>query len=445
MELLMDVVFLSRFQFAMTIIFHFLFVPMSIGLGLIMAIAQTRAHRSQDPKDVAAAHFWIKIFTATFAVGVATGITMEFAFGTNWADYSRFVGDIFGAPLAAEALFAFFLESSFLGVLLFGRKKVSSRFYTVSAWLVWAGSCLSALWILIANSWMQTPAGYVVEDGRAVLTDFFAAAFNPSTIARYNHTVLSLLILGAFVAIAVGAYHMLKGKYPDFGKKTLKTGAAVALATCLLMGVAAHQQAVVVAENQPEKLAAMEGQWETSVADMALIGWVDEKGRQTFTISIPIKGLTSLLASGSTETVYPGLEEFGDNIAPVQITFQAYHLMVLLFGAIGIGLIVALVQAFKKKDGLSRGALRFLMFTPIFPFLAIQSGWVVTEVGRQPWIVWHELKTVDAISQAVSATELQITIVGFLLLYLLLLVAWLRIVFKFIKAGPVPVDPKDGE
>ena len=198
MDMLSDVALLSRIQFALTVAYHFIFVPLSIGLGLILAIFATKYHRSRSEADGNAMRFWVRIFTATFAIGVATGITMEFSFGTNWADYSRFVGDIFGAPLAAEALFAFFLESVFLGVLLFGRNKVSSLFYTVSAWLVWAGSCLSALWILIANSWMQTPAGaeLAADGSKAVITDFLAAAFNPSTLPRYTHVVVALLILG---------------------------------------------------------------------------------------------------------------------------------------------------------------------------------------------------------------------------------------------------------
>ena len=214
MGTLTDVVLLSRIQFALTVAYHFIFVPLSIGLGLITAIFATKYYRSNDEKDGDAMRFWVRIFTATFAIGVATGITMEFSFGTNWADYSRFVGDIFGAPLAAEALFAFFLESVFLGVLLFGRNKVSRKFYTVSAWLVWAGSCLSALWILIANSWMQTPAGAeLASDGsKAIITDFIAAAFNPSTLPRYTHVVVALLILGSFAAMCVGAWDMLKGK-----------------------------------------------------------------------------------------------------------------------------------------------------------------------------------------------------------------------------------------
>lgn len=209
-----DAASLARMQFAFTALYHYLFVPLSIGLGLIVAIMTTKAYKSHDAHDEARAQFWTRLFTMTFAVGVATGITMEFSFGTNWAGYSRFVGDIFGAPLAAEALFAFFLESVFLGVLLFGRSRVSRRFYMVSSWLVWFGSMLSSLWIIIANSWMQTPAGYKVVDSyngsKAVLTDFFAAALNHTTLQRFFHTVIALLILGAFVCIAVGAFYLWK-------------------------------------------------------------------------------------------------------------------------------------------------------------------------------------------------------------------------------------------
>lgn len=280
MDALFDVALLSRIQFAVTVAYHFIFVPLSIGLGLITAIFATKYYRSRDEKDSAAMHFWVRIFTATFAIGVATGITMEFSFGTNWADYSRFVGDIFGAPLAAEALFAFFLESVFLGVLLFGEKKVSPKFYTVSAWLVWAGSCLSALWILIANSWMQTPAGAeLASDGsKAVITDFLAAAFNPSILPRYTHVIVALLILGAFVSMAVGAWYLLKGKHSDFAMKTVRIGAVVGIVASCAMIVTAHASAVEVSEEQPTKLAMMEGMYNDEVPPLYAFGWVDEEG-----------------------------------------------------------------------------------------------------------------------------------------------------------------------
>ena len=195
----MDAVLLARIQFALTIGYHFIFVPISIGVGMMVVLSERRHYKTGIPADRAASNFWIKLFTATFAIGVATGITMEFAFGTNWAEYSRFVGNIFGAPLAAEGLIAFFLESTFLGILLFGRKRVSRRFYYISAWMVWIGSLLSALWILIANSWMQTPAGYEIKDGKAVLTSFWGAALNPSIGPRYFHTVAAALLTGCFV------------------------------------------------------------------------------------------------------------------------------------------------------------------------------------------------------------------------------------------------------
>ena len=285
MDMLSDVALLSRIQFALTVAYHFIFVPLSIGLGLILAIFATKYHRSRSEADGNAMRFWVRIFTATFAIGVATGITMEFSFGTNWADYSRFVGDIFGAPLAAEALFAFFLESVFLGVLLFGRNKVSSLFYTVSAWLVWAGSCLSALWILIANSWMQTPAGaeLAADGSKAVITDFLAAAFNPSTLPRYTHVVVALLILGAFASLAVGAWYLLRGKHADFAMKTIRVGAVVGIVASCALIVTAHSSAVEVSQEQPTKLAMMEGMYNDEVPPLYAFGWVDEESQQVVT------------------------------------------------------------------------------------------------------------------------------------------------------------------
>ncbi|MGI6216303.1 MAG: cytochrome ubiquinol oxidase subunit I [Coriobacteriales bacterium] len=439
--------FLARFQFAMTVAYHFLYVPTSIGLGLILAIAQTRYYKSGNPEDEAAAQFWMKIFAITFGVGVATGITMEFAFGTNWAAYSRFVGDIFGAPLAAEALFAFFLESTFLGILLFGKKKVSPKFYMVSSWLVWIGSALSALWILIANSWMQTPAGYTVaSDGsKAILTDFWAAALNPSTGPRYFHTVIALLIMGALIAVAIGAYHMRHEK-KDFGAKTIRVGAIVALIMVVCMVPAMHSQAKEVADYQPEKLAAMEGQYETGPVDMTLFGYVDEESQEV--VGPSIEGMTSWLASGDSTTEYMGLnqveEEYGET-APVQVTFQAYHIMLIMLGFIGLWILMALFAAWKTKKGRepNRKLLKLLEWSPLFPFIAIQSGWIVTEVGRQPWIVWEELRTSDAISASVDVTQLLITIVLFIIIYLFILVMYLKVVLKIIKQGPV-INPDAG-
>ena len=454
MEAMLDVTLLSRLQFALTVFFHYFFVPLSIGLGLILAIFETKAYRSRKPEDEAAARFWVKIFTTTFAIGVATGITMEFSFGTNWADYARFVGDIFGAPLAAEALFAFFLESVFLGVLLFGRGKVSPKFYLVAAWLVFFGSCLSALWILIANSWMQTPAGAeLAADGtKAVITNFFAAAFNPTTVPRYGHTVTAVLTMGAFSALAVGAWYLMQGRYQEFAKRAIKIGATVGLvSTCTLLYFA-HSSAVVVSEEQPTKLAMMEGMYESEAAPLYLFGWVDEESQEVISpFSIP--GGTSFLATGDFGAEFQGLndlaetEKYGamdvENL-PVNLVFQSYHLMVAMFGAIVLVLICAFLSLRKPKVAENKWVQRLLVVSPLFPFVAIQSGWTVAEMGRQPWVVYPStsgpdgvsLLTVDGVSQSVTSVEVAITLALFALVYAFLFVAWIRLVAGLIKKGP---------
>lgn len=456
MDVFSDVVLLSRIQFALTVAYHFLFVPLSIGLGLIMAIFTTKYHRSRSEQDGNAMRFWVRIFTTTFAIGVATGITMEFSFGTNWADYSRFVGDIFGAPLAAEALFAFFLESVFLGILLFGRNKVSSLFYTVSAWLVWAGSCLSALWIIIANSWMQTPAGaeLAADGSKAIITDFLAAAFNPSTLPRYTHVVVALLIMGAFASMCVGAWYLLKGKHTDFAMKTVKIGAAVGMVASCAMIVTAHSSAVEVSQEQPTKLAMMEGMYGDEVPPLYAFGWVDEENQQVIT-PFAIPGGTSFLATGTWDTEYQGLnslaqtDKYADvDVAdmPVNLVFQSYHLMVAMYGLIMLTVILALV--FTLRGGrirTMRWLQKLLVVAPLFPLIAIQVGWITAEVGRQPWVVYPStsgpdgvaLLTQNAISQSVSAPELLTTLALFIAVYVFLFVGWARVISHFIKRGPV--------
>lgn len=462
MDVFSDVVLLSRIQFALTVAYHFLFVPLSIGLGLIMAIFATKYHRSRSEQDGNAMRFWVRIFTTTFAIGVATGITMEFSFGTNWADYSRFVGDIFGAPLAAEALFAFFLESVFLGILLFGRNKVSSLFYTVSAWLVWAGSCLSALWIIIANSWMQTPAGaeLAADGSKAIITDFLAAAFNPSTLPRYTHVVVALLIMGAFASMCVGAWYLLKGKHTDFAMKTVKIGAAVGMVASCAMIVTAHSSAVEVSQEQPTKLAMMEGMYGDEVPPLYAFGWVDEENQQVIT-PFAIPGGTSFLATGTWDTEYQGLnslaqtDKYADvDVAnmPVNLVFQSYHLMVAMYGLIMLTVILALV--FTLRGGrirTMRWLQKLLVVAPLFPLIAIQVGWITAEVGRQPWVVYPStsgpdgvaLLTQNAISQSVSAPELLTTLALFIAVYVFLFVGWARVISYFIKRGPVADSETD--
>ena len=459
MEFLTDPVLLARIQFALTAMYHYVFVPLSIGLGLIVAVFETKYYRSQRAEDAAASRFWIKVFTATFALGVATGITMEFSFGTNWADYARFVGDIFGAPLAAEALLAFFLESVFLGVLLFGRKKVGKKFYLASAWLVWLGSCLSALWIIIANSWMQTPAGAELSaDGtQALLTNFLDAAFNATTAPRYLHTVDALLIMGAFMALAIGAWYLKHGRHTEFAMKTVRVASVIALATTCIMVAFAHQSAVVVADEQPTKFAMMEGAYNGEAMPLYAVGWVDEASQEVVA-PLAIPGGTSFLASGTFDKEYPGLNDLAKSGAygsdfteetvsqlPVNTVFQSYHLMVAMFGLIALTTLLAFVFTFRK--GRIKG-MRWLqnlaIVPPLFPFVAIQAGWITAEIGRQPWVVYPatsspdgvSLLTQSASSASVSSPELAITLTLFVLIYLFLIIGWARIVCHLIKVGP---------
>ncbi len=432
----MDAVVLSRIQFAFTVGYHFLFVPLSLGTSLFIVAAERRYRRTGLPGDRAAADFWIRLFTTTFAIGVATGLTLEFAFGTNWATYSRFVGDIFGAPLAAEALFSFFLESTFLGVLLFGRSRVSGRFYYVSTWLVALGAHLSALWIIIAGSWMHTPAGYEVIDGRAVITDVAAAFLNPSVLPRYFHTVLGTWVAGAFFVAGLSAWYLLKGRHVEFARRWLRVALVVGLGAALSMPVVGHWHAVQVAETQPAKMAAFEGIYSTGGnAGMALVGWVDTEAEEVRGLVVP--SLLSLLIGGSPDAEVVGLRDFAPaDRPPVQLTFQTYHLMVSL-GVYFVALMLLGLILWRRGtlDG-HRVFQKVVVWSAPLPILAIQVGWAAAEVGRQPWIVYGELRTVDAVSAVVPASQVATSLALFGAVYALLFVAWLRIVISLVRRGP---------
>jgi cytochrome d ubiquinol oxidase subunit I len=459
----MDALDLSRLQFAFTIGYHFIFVPFSMGLALMVVLAERRHFKSGVPAHREASDFWIKLFTATFAIGVATGITMEFAFGANWANYSRFVGDIFGAPLAAEGLFAFFLESTFLGVLLFGRKRVSRGFYYAAAWLVLIGAHMSALWILIANSWQHTPRGYAIENGRAVLTDFWAAAFNPSTLPRLTHTIVATWVMGGFAIAAIAAWYLLKGRHLRLARSWLTTGLVLGLLTAVAMPFVGHWHAVQVAEEQPIKMAAFESVWETDGnSTLYLFGWVRDGGREVVGLGIP-SGLSLMLGSDPDHEVVGLSSVPPDERPPVQLTFQAYHLMIAVGFLMIALLLVALYLQLIGRIERHRWLLWVLVFAVFLPQIAIQMGWAATEVGRQPWIVQGLLRTADGVSPTVSAGEVGATLAIFAVIYVLLFAGWLRVVFGIIRKGPesvpevlvrtegpvlepatVPVPPDDG-
>ncbi len=437
----LDPLFLSRLQFALTIGFHYIFPPITIGMAWLIVWMLARHLKTGDPIYQQMGRFWIRVFTLTFAMGVATGITMEFQFGMNWARYSRFVGDIFGAPLAAEGIFAFFLESTFLGVLLFGARRVSKRMYWFSALMVAVGSTISGLWIIVANSWQQTPAGYEIVNGRAELVDFWAAVFNPSTVQRYLHTINGALITGSFFLLGLSAWFLLRGKHREFAKRS----ATIALVGGFIFSLAqvplGHYHAVQVAETQPAKLAAMEGLWETqSNAPLLLFGIPNEE-TETTDYAIELPGLLSIGVGGSTDKVVKGLKDFPkDERPPLMITFCSFHLMVGM-GFYFIALTaLGLLLLWKKRLTSNKLFLKLALLSLPLPIIANELGWVAAEVGRQPWIVYGVLRTDQAFSEVVPAGQIMASIVMFSVIYALLFFVWVYLLRKKLRQGPEPIE-----
>jgi len=437
----MDVELLARIQFAFTIAFHYIYPPLSIGIGLIMVIFEGLYLKTGNKDYEILTRFWIKIFALTFGIGVATGIIMEFEFGTNWAIYSRYVGDIFGSALAAEGLFAFGLESTFLGILLFGWNRVKPWAHFVSTLGVFIGSMFSAVWIVVANSWQQTPAGFhIVGTGmnaRAEVTDFWAMVFNPSSFDRIIHTWQGAILAGTFLVLSVHAYYIRKERYIEISKKAFKIALVVATVFSLTQLISGHSSADGVAVNQPVKLAAMEGHFEKDKpADLYLMGWVNKERQEVTGIGLP--GGLSFLVHQDFNTPIKGLNNYPIEDRPSQINavFQFYHIMV----AIGMFLIALTLYScflwYKGKLFDSKGILWVFTFAVILPQIANQFGWFTAEMGRQPWVVYGYLRTSQAFSQEVTANQIVFSLVLFTLIYTFLLALFLYAVNKKIKHGP---------
>ena len=437
----MDVEILARIQFAFTVAFHYIYPPLSIGIGLLIVLFESIYIRTGNKEYETLTRFWIKIFALTFGIGVATGIIMEFEFGTNWAVYSRYVGDIFGSALAAEGLFAFGLESTFLGVLLFGWNRVKPWVHLVSTIGVFLGSMFSAVWIVVANSWQQTPAGYhIVGEGlhaRAEVTDFWAMVFNPSSVDRLIHTWQGAFLAGAFLVLSVHAYYLKKGRFVAISKKAFPIALGVATFFSFTQLLSGHSSADGVAVNQPAKLAAMEGHFEKNApADLYLMGWVNKKDQTVTGIGIP--GGLSFLVHQDFKAPIKGLNDFPEQDRPSQINavFQFYHIMV----AIGLFLIALTFYAsflwFKGKLFETKWLLTIFSYSVLLPQIANQVGWFTAEMGRQPWVVYGQLRTSQAFSQEVSANQIVFSLVLFTLVYSLLLVLFLYSVNKKVKHGP---------
>ncbi len=441
----MDALMLSRIQFGLTIGFHYIFPPLSVGLGLLLVFMEGMYLKTKNPLYHQMTRFWVRVFGLIFALGVATGIVMEFQFGTNWSTYSRYVGDVFGSALAAEGIFAFFLESGFLAILLFGWNRVSPTMHFVSTILVCLGAHFSAVWIVVANSWQQTPAGHhIVGEGlnaRAEIVDFWAMVFNPSSVDRIWHVYMGCWQAGAFFVLSVGAYYLIKKRHLDFAKASMKIALVLAAVASMLQLVSGHSSAVGVAENQPAKMAAYEGHYPANEpAPLYLFGWVNEELEQV-QVGVAVPGLLSYMIHGDWKKPVTGLSEFSpDKRPPVNAVFQSYHAMV----AIGFGLIavswLGLWYWWRKKLFETSWMLKAFVISVLGPQLANQLGWFSAEVGRQPYIVYNLLKTEDGISRVVTSGEVITSLIMFGAIYLLLFILFIYLLNEKIQHGPAAED-----
>lgn len=432
----MDPVLLSRIQFGLTVGFHFLFVPVSIGLAWYLVIWEAIGWKKQSEEHIRISRLFARILGLTFVVGVSTGLVLIFQFGTNWARYSNFVGSVFGAPLAAEAVFAFFLESAFIGVYLFGRQRVSKGFHWFSILMVGVGTTLSAFCILVANSWQQTPRGHEIVNGKAVLRDFYEVVFNPSMWPRFLHTMDGALVTGAFFAAAICAYILYKSPSRLIARKALKLAISFGcVVTLLQMFPFGHLSAKQVAETQPEKSAALEGLYDSETnAPLVLFAIPGTTPKPHLSDVIEIPGMLSWLAFGSRGVEVRGINAFPkEDLPPLKTTFIAFHGMVAL-GVLFICVMFLglLLRFFKKLE--SNWYLWLLMICAPLTLLAHQLGWICAEVGRQPWVVYKLLRTKDATSEVLHSGDIVFSIVMFVVIFTLLISSYLYYFYNYVQA-----------
>ena len=450
----MDPVTLARLQFTITCVYHFFFVPLTLGLSILIALMETMYVRTGNELYKRMTKFWGKLFLINFAMGVVTGIVMEFQFGMNWSEYSRFVGDIFGAPLAIEALLAFFLESTFLGIWIFGWDRLSPRMHAATIWMVAIGSNLSAFWILIANSFMQEPVGYAIENGRAVMTSFFALLGNPHLWVQFPHVISSGLTTAAFFILGISAYHLFyKKRDSEIFLRSFKWGAVAGVIGISLVSLTGHSQAQYMVEAQPMKMAAGEALWQTEdPADLSLVTIIDEdQQRNVFDIRIP--RALSLLAFNRFDGEVQGIKDIqqeyealygsGDYIPPVAISYWSFRSMVgvgsLMLLLAFYALFLMLTERLPKADRF----LRWLPFAIALPIIATSTGWIFTEVARQPWIVFGIMRTEDAASPNVSVSMLLTSLIVYTLLYGVLIVVDVYLLAKYARDEP-PINESLG-
>lgn len=434
----MDVLTLSRLQFAMTAGFHFIFVSLTLGLSVLVAWMETCYVRTGDEIYLKMTKFWGKLFLINFAVGVVTGLTMEFQFGMNWAEYSKYVGDIFGVPLAIEAMVAFFLESTFIGLWIFGWNRVSKKVHALAIWIVALASNLSALWILLANGWMQHPVGFVLRNNRAEMVDFLAIITSPYGWLKFAHTVLGGYVVGAFFVMGIAAWHLLRKNQPLFYKKSFRMAAVFGLISSFLVIGIGDFHAAEVAKTQPTKLAAMESLWETERGvPLYLIVLPDAKNERNAVELIGIPKVTSYLAYRDFNSEIKGLKAFpAKDRPPVMEVFLSFRLMVML-GTLFLTLsAIAFYLSWKDRLEANPLFLRIILYTIPLPYLAAQLGWIVAEVGRQPWIVYGVLRTSEGVSRQIEPVQVLTSLIGFGLFYSFLGILDFYLLAKYARKGP---------
>lgn len=434
----MDVITLSRIQFALNITFHYLFPPMSIGISWVIVYLEGMYLKTGNKDYYKMARYFVNIFGLFFAMGVATGFVQLFAFGNNWSQYSKFVGNVFGSILAAEGIFAFFLEAGFLGIMIFGWDKVKPKTHFLSSCLVSLGATMSATWIVAANSWMQTPDGFkIIGEGaqkRAVITDLWSVYFNPSFLTRIGHVLMGCFLLGIFFVISIAAYYKLKNRHEFFTNKLLRSSMFVALAGLMVQLWSADSSARGVARDQPVKFAAMEAVFNTEKnTPMSVIGLVDMKEQKVHGIAIP--SLLSLMTYHNLHEAVPGLNEFPrENWPHVPAVFYSYRAMIYAWGAM---VMVALLGIFLTRRGKKHNWFLWIsIFCISMPYIANIAGWFTAELGRQPWIVYNVMRTAAGASRVVVRSQVIGSLIMFTVLYTMMGILFVYLLNKKIQKGP---------
>ena len=446
----MDPTLPARVQFAFTISFHYIYPPITIGLGLILVVLGVLHLRTGNPVWNQALRFWVRIYALNFALGIATGLVQEFQFGTNWSSYSRFVGDVFGSALAAEGIFAFFLESGFLGVMLFAGDRISARLQVLVTFFVALGAHFSAIWIVVANSWMQTPAAYHLVKGpagetRAEITNFWGVVFNPSSMDRLMHVIVGAWMTGAFVVLSVSAWYLLRNRHQEFARACMKVALVIAtFGGIFQVFISGDASARYVSVFQPAKFAAMEGHWDSGPDPLDFVGWIDQNGGRTYAIGIP--GGTSFLLNFHFDTPVKGLSEIPPDLRPpVNWVFQAYHVMISLGGLmLALSLTCCLFFFWGRRLFTTRWLLWVLVPGPIYTIAANLSGWWTAEIGRQPFMVYNVLKTSQGVSPNVPGGVVIATIAMFFVMYTLLGALYVFLLNDKVQHGPEEEEPRRG-